>query len=249
MPFKTLLGALAFGLAAGAVQAADYPDRPIRLVVPVTPGGPNDIFARTLQPRLGALLGQQVLVENVPGAGGNIAVNQVARQPHDGYNLILHGMTYAVNPSIFGPERSYRVGEFVPVSWDDALSDIAFNAPLSFNATIKAGPVYMSDMFKLYKYENQLYVMRMTGDEIRRHLEMSYDQWVNTMEKPEDHLLLFDDTSDDAQRLGFKNFLFKAPHPIHDRIKAFQLLLVITFYIHILPPFQCKTVLLFDMYL
>lgn len=63
-------------------------------------------------------------------------------------------------------------------------------------------------MFNLYKYENQLYVMRMTGDEIRRHLEMSYDQWVNTMEKPEDHLLLFDDTSDDAQRLGFKNFLF-----------------------------------------
>lgn len=59
-------------------------------------------------------------------------------------------------------------------------------------------------MFNLYKYENQLYVMRMTGDEIRRHLEMSYDQWVNTMEKPEDHLLLFDDTSDDAQRLGFK---------------------------------------------
>lgn len=88
-------------------------------------------------------------------------------------------------------------------------SDIAFNAPLSFNATIKAGPVYMSDMFKLYKYENQLYVMRLTGEEVRKHLEMSYDLWMNTMTSPDDHLLLLDSrTQGDAQRLGFKNFSF-----------------------------------------
>ena len=88
-------------------------------------------------------------------------------------------------------------------------ADIAFNAPLSFNATIKAGPVYMSDMFKLYKYENQLYVMRLTGEEIRKHLEMSYDLWMNTMKSPDDHLLLLDSrTQGDAQRLGFKNFSF-----------------------------------------
>ena len=88
-------------------------------------------------------------------------------------------------------------------------ADIAFNAPLSFNATIKAGPVYMSDMFKLYKYENQLYVMRLTGEEIRKHLEMSYDLWMNTMTSPDDHLLLLDSrTQGDAQRLGFKNFSF-----------------------------------------
>ena len=88
-------------------------------------------------------------------------------------------------------------------------ADIAFNAPLSFNATIKAGPVYMSDMFKLYKYENQLYVMRLTGEEVRKHLEMSYDLWMNTMTSPDDHLLLLDSrTQGDAQRLGFKNFSF-----------------------------------------
>ncbi len=88
-------------------------------------------------------------------------------------------------------------------------ADVAFNAPLSFNATINAGPVYMSDMFKLYKYENMLYVMRLTGDEIRRHLEMSYDLWMNTMKTPEDHLLLLDArTYGDAQRMGFKNFSF-----------------------------------------
>ena len=88
-------------------------------------------------------------------------------------------------------------------------ADIAFNAPLQFNATIKAGPIYMSDMFNLYKYENQLYVMRLTGEEVHRHLEMSYDLWMNTMTSPDDHLLLLDRrTYGDAQRMGFKNFSF-----------------------------------------
>ena len=88
-------------------------------------------------------------------------------------------------------------------------ADVAFNAPLQFDATIKAGPIYVSDMFNLYKYENQLYVMRLTGEEIRKHLEMSYDLWVNTMKSPDDHLLLLDNqTWGDQQRLGFKNFSF-----------------------------------------
>lgn len=88
-------------------------------------------------------------------------------------------------------------------------ADIAFNAPLSFDAAINAGPIRMSDMFNLYKYENQLYVMRLTGEEIRKHLEMSYDLWVNTMQSPDDHLLLLDEkTFGDQQRLGFKNFSF-----------------------------------------
>lgn len=88
-------------------------------------------------------------------------------------------------------------------------ADIAFNAPLSLNAVIQKGDILMSDMFNLYRYENQLYVMRLTGEEIRKHLEMSYDLWVNTMKSPENHLLLLTErTRDDQQRLGFKNFLF-----------------------------------------
>lgn len=88
-------------------------------------------------------------------------------------------------------------------------ADIAFNAPLQMNAVIKAGPIRVSDMFNLYKYENGLYVMRLTGEEIRKHLEMSYDLWVNTMKTPNDHLLLLDEkTYGDQQRLGFKNFSF-----------------------------------------
>lgn len=88
-------------------------------------------------------------------------------------------------------------------------ADISFNAPLSFDERIKAGDVLMSDMFNLYKFENKLYVIRLTGEEIRNYLEMSYDQWVNTMTSPDDHLLLLDkSTQGDAQRLGFKNFSF-----------------------------------------
>lgn len=88
-------------------------------------------------------------------------------------------------------------------------ADISFNAPLSFDERIKEGPVYVSDMFNLYKYENQLYVMRLTGEEIRKYLEMSYSQWVNTMTSADDHLLLLDSTTrGDAQRLGFKHFTF-----------------------------------------
>ena len=88
-------------------------------------------------------------------------------------------------------------------------ADIAFNAPLQMNAVIEEGPIRVSDMFNLYKYENGLYTMRLTGEEIRKHLEMSYDLWVNTMKSPDDHLLLLDEkTFGDQQRLGFKNFSF-----------------------------------------
>ena len=88
-------------------------------------------------------------------------------------------------------------------------ADISFCAPVSFNATINAGPVYVSDMFNLYRYENQLYVMRLTGEEIRKHLEMSYDLWVNTMKTPDDHIMLLDQSgTDDKQRFMFKNLAF-----------------------------------------
>lgn len=69
-------------------------------------------------------------------------------------------------------------------------ADISLNAPLLFDAVIPEGPIHVSDMFNLYKYENQLYVMRLTGEEIRKHLEMSYDLWANTMQDENDHLLL-----------------------------------------------------------
>jgi len=88
-------------------------------------------------------------------------------------------------------------------------AEISFTAPLAFNTTIKAGEVKMADMFKLYRFENLMFVLRMTGEEIRRHLEFSYDMWTNTMKSPKDHALLLNDNSkDDQQRTGFKYYTF-----------------------------------------
>ena len=92
---------------------------------------------------------------------------------------------------------------------DETHADISFNAPLTFNTDIKAGPINMSDMFKLYRFENKIYVLRMTGEEVRKHLERSYDLWVNTMKSPDDHIMMLNEGSaGDEQRRGFKNLTF-----------------------------------------
>ena len=84
-------------------------------------------------------------------------------------------------------------------------AEISFAAPLAFNTVIKAGDVKMADMFKLYRFENLMFVLRMTGEEIRKHLEFSYDMWTNTMTKPEDSALRLNDAStNDQQRTGFQ---------------------------------------------
>ena len=88
-------------------------------------------------------------------------------------------------------------------------ADISLNAPLSFDSKIDAGDVTVADMFKLYRFENQLYVLKMTGREIKCHLEESYDRWVNTMKNADDHLLLLSErTHGDQQRMGFVNYTF-----------------------------------------
>lgn len=88
-------------------------------------------------------------------------------------------------------------------------ADISLNAPLALDDSIAAGDVTVGDMFNLYKYENQLYVMLLTGKEIRNHLEMSYDLWTNMMVSADDHLLLLnEEAQDEHERARFKNFLF-----------------------------------------
>lgn len=85
-------------------------------------------------------------------------------------------------------------------------ADISFAAPLSFDATIDAGDIYVSDMFNLYKYENMLYTMAMTGSEIKDYLEMAYDLWTNQMQTSDDHLLRLRDNAnaDDMTHTGFR---------------------------------------------
>jgi len=72
-------------------------------------------------------------------------------------------------------------------------ADISFASPLAFDVEIKKGDVLVSDMFALYKFENQLYTMRLSGREVKKHLEMSYDMWTNRMRSASDHMLKFRD--------------------------------------------------------
>ncbi len=87
-------------------------------------------------------------------------------------------------------------------------ADVSFAAPLSFDATIKAGDVYIKDMFNLYRYENILYVMRLTGEEIKNILEMSYAMWTARMTSPDDHIMNVDYLLDEGRRLGFVNLAY-----------------------------------------
>ena len=91
-----------FSVAAAGAAAEKYPNRPVRMIVPFAPGGASDFVARIIQPRMTELLGEQVVVDNRAGAGGNIGVEVAARATPDGYNILLGNVgTMAINPSIF----------------------------------------------------------------------------------------------------------------------------------------------------
>ena len=100
--------------AAGAAQAQDYPARSLRLIVPFPPGGGNDTIARLMGQKLAPALGQQVLVDNRPGAGGTIGAELAAKAPADGYTLFLAGVaSHGINPNLrkklpYDPVRDFH---------------------------------------------------------------------------------------------------------------------------------------------
>ncbi len=91
-----------FAALSFTLPAAAFPDKPIRLIVAFAPGSSTDIVARLIGEQLSTALGQPVVVENRPGAGGNIATVAVMNAPADGHTLLIHSVAYSVNPSLFG---------------------------------------------------------------------------------------------------------------------------------------------------
>ena len=103
-------------LASASATAQSYPVKPIRLIAPSSPGSAVDMIARIVGQKLGEQLGQQVLVDNRAGAGGNLGAEIAAKAPADGYTLFMVTSTFAINVSLY-PKLSYDLQrDFAPVS-------------------------------------------------------------------------------------------------------------------------------------
>ncbi|RDK04934.1 tripartite tricarboxylate transporter substrate binding protein [Cupriavidus lacunae] len=116
---RILLKAAPAALAAGwlpSPRAATYPDKPLRLVVPFAAGGPVDAIARLLSRQMGGSLGQPVIVENRPGAGGVIGLGQVTSAPADGYTMVLSSIQFVTNPALMPSVPYVADKDFAPVT-------------------------------------------------------------------------------------------------------------------------------------
>ena len=104
-PIRTVLGLTLSGLFLAvplASFAQDYPSKPIRMIVPFSAGGPTDVLARSLAKSMGEVLGQPIIVDNRPGAGGSIGIDGVAKAAPDGYTIgMAHTGTTAINPHLY----------------------------------------------------------------------------------------------------------------------------------------------------
>jgi tripartite-type tricarboxylate transporter receptor subunit TctC len=110
------LAAVLFGAALGLPAHAAYPDKPIRWVVPFPPGGAMDGIARALAEPLARRLGQPVVVENKPGAGGNLGVDQVAKAPADGHTMLITSIGMVTNRHLYARLTYDPMKDFAPVS-------------------------------------------------------------------------------------------------------------------------------------
>ena len=107
---------LAAVLSLALPAQAAYPEKPIKIIVAFAPGSSTDIVARLLGEQHSALLGQPVIVENKPGAGGNIATVGVMDAPADGYTLLMHSVAYSVNPTLFANAGYEALNDLQPLA-------------------------------------------------------------------------------------------------------------------------------------
>jgi tripartite-type tricarboxylate transporter receptor subunit TctC len=127
--YQYLLGTV-LGLLAMQLAAQPYPNKPISLVVPQTAGGTNDIVARLVAPAFGEAIGASVVVENRPGAGGNIGTQGVARSAKDGYTLLLTiNSAQAINPALYKNPGFDPINDFVPLYYIGATPYVLVTPP------------------------------------------------------------------------------------------------------------------------
>jgi tripartite-type tricarboxylate transporter receptor subunit TctC len=101
---------------AGPLSAQQYPNKPVRIIIPFAAGGVTDIAGRLIAQRLSERLGQQFFIENLPGAGGNLGMHQVAKSAGDGYTILLASSSIVVNPSLYAKVPYDIDKDFIPVT-------------------------------------------------------------------------------------------------------------------------------------
>lgn len=122
------------GLSLASIRparAAGYPDRPVKIIVPFAPGGPTDLIARIVAGHLGEMMGGSFVVENRPGAGGNIGCAAVAHADADGYTLLIHSSALVVNPGLYKKVPYDVYHDFTPISEMATSPNIFFASPQS----------------------------------------------------------------------------------------------------------------------
>ncbi len=149
--FKRILLSFSFlGLLFGSssiIRAQDFPNRAIKVVIPSSPGGPSDIFGRSLMQQLSENLGKPIIIENKPGAGSKIGIQQVAKSAPDGYTLLLVSSTFVINPSLYADPGFEALKDFVPVALPVSSPNVIVVHPSfpakdikEFFAIVKANP-------------------------------------------------------------------------------------------------------------
>src|SRR5262249_5693764 len=124
----------------------DYPTRPIRMIVPFAPGGASDVLARPVAQKLGEALGQQVVIDNRPGAGGNIGMGIAASAAPDGYTLLAGTSSYVLNPRLYSKVPYDPVKSFIPISMIAAAPEVFASHPsLPFKTMQEAVAVARED--------------------------------------------------------------------------------------------------------
>jgi tripartite-type tricarboxylate transporter receptor subunit TctC len=127
---RLLVVATALGLVTAGANAQTYPSKSIRMVVPFPPGGTTDILARTIGQKMAEDWGQPVVIDNRPGAGGNIGSDLVAKAPPDGYTLLMGTIsTHAINPSLYKKLPFDPARDFAPISRVGTLPNILIVHP------------------------------------------------------------------------------------------------------------------------
>lgn len=154
---------LAATLTAGSAAAQNFPLRAVRIVVALAPGGGTDNLTRIIAPKLTELLGQQVVVENRAGAGGQIGSEYVARSAPDGYTLLNVDTSFASNPSLFSKLPYDSIKDFAPVS-------LLASAPVALIIHPSVPAKSLRELLVLAKARPQLFNFAMGGYGSATHL-------------------------------------------------------------------------------